>query len=157
MSAVDCTVAEANPLGDVESNFKDTRPVRLTNNDLVVSHYDRVSVMEDVKRLSLYGKVGTFLVIRIAVLELESYSPVSVADHAHHPFGITFIVELPMHSNLDCLLLILTHTIFLIFLTRCQFGILRITNVLPRVLIVHLCIILELKIFLHFVVGCTLD
>ena len=70
MSAVDCTVAGANPLSDVECNFKDARPVRLTSNDLVVSHYDRISVIEDVNRLSLYGKVGTFLVIRIAVLEL---------------------------------------------------------------------------------------
>ena len=34
-----------------------------------------------------------------------------------------------MHSNLNCLLPILMHTIFPIFLTQCQFGILWTGNV----------------------------
>ena len=46
----------------------------------MVSHNDRISVVEDVRRLSLDGIVGAVMAILVAVQELESYSPVSVAD-----------------------------------------------------------------------------
>ena len=81
MPAINCTVARTNPLHWFESNFKDARPVRLASSYLVVGHYDRISVIEDVRRLSLDGIVGTVPVICVAVQELEAYSPVPVADH----------------------------------------------------------------------------
>ena len=80
----------------------------------------------------------------------------------YHPYVTIFTRELLMHSNLNCLLLILMHIIFHVFLTQCQFGILWLANVLALLLTVHLLIILEVKIFLAFtilftIVGYTLD
>ena len=73
----------------------------------------------------------------------------------YHPFVTMFTGEPLMHSNLNCLLPILMCTIFPIFLTQCQFGILWIVNDLPLVFTVHLWIILEVKILLAFAVFYT--
>ena len=56
-------------------------------------------MIEDVYWLSLYGIVGTILVICVEVLELESHSPVSVTDHVRD--GVWWLFSCVHHCKTD--------------------------------------------------------
>jgi len=60
--------------------------------------------------------------MQLDIFILKFINNLSYYTQIHHPFMTIFTVELLMHSNWDCLLPILMHTIFLIFLSLEFFG-----------------------------------
>ena len=67
--------------------------------------------------------------LKLVLISKMIHKPLLLSMQIYHPFMTIFTEELIMHSNSNRLLPILMHTIFHIFLTQCQFGILWMGNV----------------------------